>query len=184
MKPTIVPDTTEVDRTDALTGGGWGELLTRCRRGDVSVVVPDVVIREAARHFGPAVKTDLVPTKRRLKMLQALGLTDLPDLDVVSEAIGDPGEFYVDRLRKRLEDHGAAISPLPAVGHEQLVSRDLAGRKPFRAASKGEKGGRGYRDALIWETILELVRSLPEDEQIYFIGRKSAAEPVSLSFGG
>lgn len=168
MTPTIVPDTAEVDRAHALTSRGWGELLIRCRRGDVKIVVPDVVIREAARHFGPAVHTQLAPSSRLVRMLNVLGVTDLPDLDAITEAIGEPAEFYAAHLRRRLESHGAVVAPVPEVSQEQILARDLAGRKPFRSGGKGQSG-KGYRDTLIWETILELVRDLPEDEIIYFV---------------
>lgn len=163
MVPTIVPDTTELERAQVLTSGGWGDLLNRCRRGDLRIVVPDVVIREAARHFGPAVAKELAPSTRLLETLRSLGVADLPDLEEVRSAIGDPQAFYIERLRSRLERHDAVVAPVPEVSQEQILARDLAGRKPFIAS------GKGYRDALIWETVLELVRSLPEGDVVYLV---------------
>jgi hypothetical protein len=52
---------------------------------------------------------------------------------------------------------GYAILPYPAVDHRTVVARALARRRPFDA-----KGRNGYRDALIWETVLELARGLSE----------------------
>jgi hypothetical protein len=41
---------------------------------------------------------------------------------------------------------------IPRVSHEEVVKRDLLRRKPF-----GESG-KGYRDTLIWETVLAELR--------------------------
>ncbi len=46
------------------------------------------------------------------------------------------------------------ILPLPAVTHEAVLERALSGRRPF-----DQDGRTGYRDALIWHTVLELAQT-------------------------
>jgi hypothetical protein len=56
-------------------------------------------------------------------------------------------------LRKAIRDAGGEIPGFPEVTHEELVRRALAGRRPF-----DDHGRLGYRDTLIWYTVLEVAR--------------------------
>jgi hypothetical protein len=49
------------------------------------------------------------------------------------------------------------------VGHDTLLRRDLETRKPF------QQNGKGYRDALNWESLLEHLRNLKETRQVVFV---------------
>ena len=60
---------------------------------------------------------------------------------------------YRESLHSTLKDLKARILPYPMVGHDELVKRALIPTKPFVAS------GRGYRDALIWFSILDLARN-------------------------
>ncbi len=61
-------------------------------------------------------------------------------------------DTFDTEFRKRLVELGIQILPLPATSHEILVDRDLGKRKPF-------KQGSGYRDALIWHSIIDSLDS-------------------------
>lgn len=56
---------------------------------------------------------------------------------------------YEQNLTKRINELGITILPYPIIGHREMVKRELHKRKPFKDSTKG------YRDALIWETVLE-----------------------------
>jgi hypothetical protein len=63
---------------------------------------------------------------------------------------GQPMGFR-DRLAELLEEStGISIAPWPRVDHADLVARAVERRPPF-----DQKGG-GYRDALIWATVVDL----------------------------
>jgi hypothetical protein len=68
----------------------------------------------------------------------------------------------IDKLLKHLN---ARVLPYPTVEHKDLIIRALAPNKPFVS------GGRGYRDALIWFSLLELALGCAED--ISFISDNS-----------
>lgn len=59
---------------------------------------------------------------------------------------------YRAAFTKFITNHGL-ILPYPKVSHEDLVTRDLKRRKPFK------ENGSGYRDCLIWETVLSHLRN-------------------------
>jgi hypothetical protein len=61
------------------------------------------------------------------------------------------------------------LAPYPQADHETLVKRLLDGRRPFKAQEMSTKSGGddGYRDALIWFTICELLRSRPNSAVVF-----------------
>lgn len=65
----------------------------------------------------------------------------------------DSCENYPVVLKRVIEEQGIELLPYPQVTHREVVRRDLHKRKPFR---EFEQGTTGYRDTLIWETVLEL----------------------------
>jgi len=68
---------------------------------------------------------------------------------------------YEESLLMKLKSHGAIVTDYPGVSHSSVVQRALARRRPFT------KGGKGYRDTLIWESVLELAES--EGHPVVFI---------------
>lgn len=73
---------------------------------------------------------------------------------------------YRSDLDALLQSLKARILPYPAVSHADLVIRALSARKPF------VPGGRGYRDALIWYTVLELASGCG-GEDVAFVSANS-----------
>ncbi len=131
-----------------LRSGSWPMLLAAARMGCVRLGVPEVVIRETVAHY----RTELVDAQRQLNSgnlaLRKLSQGRLPQHFVEHDEIGTQVAIYESWLRGTVQEHGE-ILPLPAVEHGVLVDGVLAARKPF---SSGEKG---YRDALIWHTVVE-----------------------------
>jgi predicted nucleic acid-binding protein len=121
--------------------------------GPVTLLVPDLVIREAVGVYRRRLKSaqrDLnraVAQRRKLEVGARDPLLEQLDtsVDLDSAAIA-----YDLRLREVLDRAHATILPLPNVGHDRLVERALLGRKPF-----DQDGHNGYRDALIWHSVLE-----------------------------
>jgi hypothetical protein len=72
---------------------------------------------------------------------------------------------YRESVQTLLKSLNGRILPYPNVPHSVLVSRALAPNKPFVPS------GRGYRDALIWFSVLELARSC--GQEIVFITANS-----------
>lgn len=63
---------------------------------------------------------------------------------------------YVSYLSKKLKQSDAIILDYPSTPHKKIVERALQRKKPFDS-----KGHNGYRDVLIWESILELLAREP-----------------------
>lgn len=87
--------------------------------------------------------------RRRMRDLSELLGKDLSStVNNVGEALDKTNE--VTSFRERLEAQFDRILDYPDTQHEVLVSRAVTRIKPF------DEEGEGYRDAMIWETVLEL----------------------------
>ena len=91
------------------------------------------------------------------------------NLSSLSRLLGRPlyspvGEFdskeatksFQDRLLTQLKAAESVILDYPSTPHDILVKRATLRKRPF------DENGSGYRDALIWETVLELATQVEE----------------------
>lgn len=120
-------------------------LLEASRGGQIQLVVPELVIAEAAAKYREQLAEAVRTLERSRQALRRFDVeSDTPTPDAASEAVR-----YEVGLGKLFKGVGAKIAKTPSVPHDKLVRRALERRKRFRA------GDAGYRDALIWETVVE-----------------------------
>jgi hypothetical protein len=82
--------------------------------------------------------------------------------DFIEKEIKKKEHDYLERLREM----GIKVLPYPSTKHNTIVHKELYGKKPFANSQKG------YRDSLIWETVLEQlipVKELIFDTQVLFL---------------
>jgi predicted nucleic acid-binding protein len=125
--------------------------------GPITLIVPELVVREVVRVYRRKLKGAQRELRNAIVLRRKLqaGAPD-PALDqVVTDVNVDAaaGE-YESRLRQKLEQAKARLVPLPDVSHDRLVHDALRGRKPF-----DQEGQKGYRDALIWHSVLGIASS-------------------------
>ena len=127
---------------------GWTRLLSAARAGRAKIAVPEIVVDELLAH--------------RTNRFQ-------PDVANAIVALGAWRDRRPERLVERLLGGGAGLEllPYPDTGHREVAARALARRRPFDTL-----GHDGYRDALVWETVLALARTLPRG-RIAFVSRNS-----------
>jgi len=121
----------------------------------VELIVPQVVVEELVskvRQQAEEAQQQLIRSARKIDRLIGPELefsTDTADLDSLEVT-----------LRQRIEtitrETNGRIAKLPQVSHAHLVKKILSGSLPF---TKGEKG---YRDALLWASVLEICREAPQ----------------------
>jgi hypothetical protein len=75
--------------------------------------------------------------------------------------VHDALKKFDEDFKNSLQEFPYRIAEIPPVPHEEPVHRALAPKKPF------VDGGRGYRDALIWYTIVATLKS--GDESVVLI---------------
>jgi predicted nucleic acid-binding protein len=134
-------------------------LLDASSRGEIRVVVPQVVIDEVvnAAHgsFRDAGKEISKANDWVSKQLPTPHLWKVPDVDALTDQVRN-------HLESEFAKHAVEIAKHDSVPNDELVRRDLSRRKPY------DESGRGFRDALIWHVLKDL-----DVENVVFVTRNT-----------
>jgi predicted nucleic acid-binding protein len=154
----IVLDTNILVASPKLASHAWSSLIQNAQEWDVRIVVPEVVVMETIN-----VVTRNWSGKRAKAAALELGVFDVGEaravlLSEMDRKISSYGEF----LRDRLERGGVEILRTPDVAHIDVATRASEGRAPFT------KDKDGYRDTLIWYTVLAAADRYPASD-IWFV---------------
>lgn len=136
------------------------ELLDSARKGEIKVGIPEVVVDEINRQYREHVASERTAVARALGSYDRLTGTrhECPISLGEVESLGAEFDFAPAFKAK-----GGSVLPFPDVDPRTLHRRSLEHRRPF------DDDDRGYRDALIWETVLtELAQST---ERVIFVTR-------------
>lgn len=175
----VVIDTNELYFDPYLTRPKAVTFISNLNKLDMHIVIPSVVFQETTINLEKQLRQALQSSKEASKGLpwpHKEALTCLIDDEYIEQAKQD--------LSKRLRDV-AYIANYPKVSHEEVIARMLNGRRPFQQNSNPTE--KGYKDTLIWYTILELLQRWyfhADDEQIAFVSsnHKDFAERSSEGF--
>jgi PIN domain-containing protein len=146
----LVIETSEIIRRQFTFEGPYVKILEKAiGLGKVELVIPQIVLEETRNKYREALQeaeNAVTKSRRKLNSLLANEM-QLPVQALDREAAV---EAFVARFERRLSDLRAIMPEYNDIPQTDVVSRELARRRPFRE-------GRGYRDTLIWETILRRV---------------------------
>jgi hypothetical protein len=155
----IVLDTNILSMSPYLSREEWNILERHMEDWHVRLLIPEVVLVETI-NVAPRRWAD-----ERKKFAEAkvadLGIQD--EVDAVSRRIQERIDGYEKSLRSRLSELGAEIVPVPEIPHLDIAQRASDRRAPYQGKSKD-----GYRDTLIWLTVLDLAAKNSSDE-IWFV---------------
>jgi predicted nucleic acid-binding protein len=115
-----------------------------------SIQIPEVIVQETINKYKEQRQTYISRLFSSLDSLKKFTSFDI-NIEIGDEDLETDIDQYEIFLRERIDAFGK-ILPLPKTSTQELIDRALSRRKPFN--SKGE----GFRDVLIWETIIELVQ--------------------------
>lgn len=146
------------------------ELLNIIRLcGNSKVAIPMVVMDEHVAHF----EADFQDCSNKLNRI-IRKLNELPLMDVSGLSQPTINGSYANHLRMIVRVKGIDILPYPRIGHERVLRRLFKKKKPF-----GDKE-KGYKDTLIWESILTICNRF--DKVIFITANfKDFAQPPSDS---
>jgi hypothetical protein len=143
---TIVVDTNVFYGDPNLTGPKSQTLLKGAARSEIHLVVPRIVVEELVKHHFDQVSGVTEQIKGQVNKLRKL----TEDRKQEDPDLPDPGleaSAYRERVQTRLSVGGAEIMDTPEVNHGLLVRKAIYRKRPFQS------NGRGYQDALIWESV-------------------------------
>jgi hypothetical protein len=132
-------------------------LFEEAQRLHIRVLLPAVVLDEATNQHRERLEklaSDLSSLGAHALRLAGFARSKVAELD--DAAIVANVSRYREDLERWVKITGGRVLPYPAVIHADVVARDLQRRKPF------SESGKGYRDALIWFSMLEYLRANEE----------------------
>lgn len=145
----IALDTNIIHQDYGLTGQRILKLYEASKRLGYELVIPEVVVDEVLNQYCRDLESAHSAFSKSVSQLRKL--TELKNkiqfeaTDFVREQCG----AFEAVFNQRIKELGITILPYPSVAHKKMVAKDLKRIKPFKEDSKG------YRDALIWETVKE-----------------------------
>jgi len=160
--PVVVVDTTGFRPDLTLSGSSWLQVRLWALKGQLQLWVPEVVIREASRHYSTQLNLHLGKLRDADDALGKLSFDSgaQPGIENHRDRAATLSAGYEQWLRDWLAQVGATILPLPKMHHDEMLSRALREEKPFRMKGDGaKKGPDGYRDMLIWASVAEHSRA-------------------------
>lgn len=118
------------------------------RTSRASIVMPNLVRREVEKNIKSKAEAEL--SKLRQLYIVSLGvIAEIPTNELAERAIKDKFAFELSRNRVQEVGYGE-------VSLEAIIERSLSETPPFKSK------GKGFRDALIWYSLLEYLRTNPE----------------------
>lgn len=117
------------------------------KKTDATLVVPKIVIEEVVNHHAEDVGR-LVTKVRSTYRDSARLLRNYKAQPPEAIYQHDHADSYEDFILSQLKTLKARIPEYGDIPHKEIVRRDLRRRRPF------QENGKGYRDTLLWESIL------------------------------
>ena len=129
--------------------GSFRALLSTLDDLQYNLYVPKLVIEEVVARFERRLERETQNVVDGLKKLSShLGRELASPIDALD--IGEESAQFRRGLETQLDIPNCSVLEYPDTLHEELVKRATTRRKPFN------ESGSGYRDALIWESVLRL----------------------------
>ena len=145
--PFLLPDSNVLRGRifDPTVDGPWRTLLDESVRSKWTVVLSEVVEWELAALLRRHLKQQMTQAAAAARVFRRF--VDVPGADL---NVGAIVAREMERLRGDVLGAGGELRELPEMSLAPLVHRAIDHRRPF-----GESGS-GFRDAIIWETAIEL----------------------------
>jgi PIN domain len=152
----VILDTTETYDSLMLDTPDFKLLHSFLSTKPATLIVPRVVVQETVNHYRERLAATVTSVSDKLRSLHHLTPSRpevaLPEIDLEATT-----REYEDNLKKRLKALSAEIPDYEEIEVASLVERALQRRKPF-----DPKGRVGFRDAVLWESVLHLLRNKPD----------------------
>jgi hypothetical protein len=132
------------------TDSDWQRLLGLSAAGEARLVLSEIVQWELVNQLREDLEKRLSVHLTATARLRSAGLTP----PAFGQGRGQAAEILAEaseRLRQEVLWSNGEIRAVPEIAHAELVRRSLERRPPF------DSNDRGYRDTLLWHTVLELI---------------------------
>ena len=142
-------------------------IVTLCNTSTIlghEIFIPDVVIDEIVKQYDEKAEEYINSFNKALKKLSDLSTSPITQTPIDAKGFISN---YRNELNNRIKQLGIGIIPYPNTGHKIMVARELGKKKPFKDSTKG------YRDALIWDSVMEHTQKYSSNCGIIFLTANS-----------
>lgn len=116
------------------------------------VCIPEVVMRETVNKYKEELTKNRKIIDNGLNGIARVIQQQVPCNPITETYVDEEVAKFETNFRRRVKELHIDVLPVPSISHDEVIARDLARRKPFTSE------GKGYRDTLIWESILILCK--------------------------
>lgn len=153
MTTLIVLDTTETFGDLRMEGPDYVFLRSYIARHPVSLAIPQIVVEETVNHFREQLQAAIEGARSSLRALGRLSPQLLENSGIECD-LDQHVAVYHEHLHAQLKLSQVKQVAYDGIRISSLVERALGRRKPFDM-----KGAAGFRDALLWESVLSCIAS-------------------------
>lgn len=130
------------------------------RKYKLDLVVPEIVLDELYYQYHTKIGQKITSFKEINKMLLHKKKEKLEQLKL--EECSNEYHDYIYGIWNYLNRN---VLPYPKIDHKKVVERYGLGLKPFKPTENEREKERGYKDYLIWRTIVEFIASHKDDNE-------------------
>lgn len=181
MRIVIWPDTNSLFGDPYLKNAAGQKIRGNISDGNCEVHFSPIVMKEVQRKIDDSLDEELARIKSRSDRSRRIH-------GVNNEALKIAARKYDEKLRRHVVKemdqltalNGVQLAPWPTVSAPELAERELGRRRPFL---DGPTGTVGFRDALIWLGLVELLETADDISVIFatqdqgFLDKRSKLHP-------
>ena len=133
------------------------------RNEDIQIVIPEMVIRELKKQ-----RCDLY-SKKKNELLSYIDNNPFPDITINfdTEQEFDYNEYFTQQIDAFFNTSKVVVNTMPInFDFNSILERAINKRAPFEGGEK--QSDKGFKDAVIWESLLEYKRNNPNRKIIYY----------------
>lgn len=171
----IVPDTNILLGSPLLVHDEWTSLGHHREEWAIQIAVPDVVQMETVRKIREKWTLERKPFDDA--RLGEFGVQD--NLKAIASAITARIDSYETDLTKRFTELGVEVVSPSALDHLEIARRAAYGIAPYQGKTKD-----GYRDTVIWMTVLSIAEQNPDAEVWFVSNNHQDFGPVAPNWTG
>nr|WP_154923548.1 PIN domain-containing protein [Microbacterium testaceum] len=166
----VVVDSNSLHRDPWMTRDAAKALVELAGSGACEIVYPQVVMSELRRQSVDSASRAHESAATGVRQMGAAGV-DVAQTAIDLRAAHDRIEADIDSaFAELLARDGVRTVSVPAVPAQDLLDRDLDRRRPFLEIEQSKKKkSLGFRDVLIWESVLHLLQEAKPDESVLFV---------------
>lgn len=160
----IVPDTNILYKSPLLQSEAWISLDQHRDDWAIQVALPEIVFVEHVRN----IPNDWRKTDSKVAGLHVGTFGAADEVKEIRRKIRERIDCFEADFKARLDELEVEIVETPAVPHLELAERATYRTAPYQAGDKD-----GYRDTVIWLTVLSIAENHP-DAEVWFVSDNTA----------